>query len=81
MGASWKDIAGAPEKAKYEALALADKARYEKDLEVYNDMLAEMDEDELAEYNAENGLREDPTMDEDDERSGGKIKKSKKAKR
>lgn len=45
VGAAWKAM-DATAKEKYEEMAAADKIRYEQEMEIYNDCLAEMEEDE-----------------------------------
>ena len=81
----WKEIDGKPEKKKYEDLAAADKVRYNNELSIYKDMLAEMDDEERAEYDAENNLgsgsAEEDDLDEDDENSKKKKKKKKQHKK
>jgi hypothetical protein len=77
----WKEIDGKPEKKKYEDLAAADKVRYNKELNVYNDMLAEMNDEERAEYDAENNPGRSSTQVYDSEENEGDSKKEKKRKK
>ena len=81
VSALWKKIDGKPDKKKYEDLAAADKVRYNKELNVYNDMLAEMDDEERAEYDIENNPGRSSSEVCDSEENDGDSKKEKKRKK